>query len=385
MRRSLRRVAATVLLMLTQIAAAPNATIGFADLRKLVAAHPLHATLATYDREITALQSTRNVAGLTDPAARMQRAAASVRTVTAGAALRAQRIDSEGTAPDLVEENGALAMILTLERSGDREASSYRVQLDRQLAQSLSAYRAATAQRTNRALEARRQQLHEKELTLAYDLARRDAPQRLMLRLQLSELHLDRAERADLEAQRALLDRRESDALAAMRRTDAVALAAYSRDLHQRGASDDAKMAAQLRGKAAANLATNNMAQQAQSSAGADLPSLPAQLAFFRSSYRASADAGAIAAGFRAASTDLSSRFMSLADSDAQSARETSAQLATLEKQRDTLYRAMVAQIERVANQLAVQRGLSRVVFARPLPKQSVDLTAAVRSTFAAL
>ncbi|MGA8097509.1 MAG: hypothetical protein WB810_02495, partial [Candidatus Cybelea sp.] len=63
-------------LLLTGQSVAFAASVGFVDLPRLVASHPLHSVLAQYDSEIAALRSTQNVAGLRDPAATAARSAA---------------------------------------------------------------------------------------------------------------------------------------------------------------------------------------------------------------------------------------------------------------------------------------------------------------------
>ena len=213
--------ALTLALALCLTGVSPNRATGYADLSRLVASHPLHAVLAGYDREIAALRTTLRAIGLTDPAARTQRATAALQKSAAGARARALRLDTLNSFADLNMERNALATIVRLRGTGDLESSSYGVELDRETSASLTAFEASTAQRTTRALEARRQQLRENELALAYALARRDAGQHLQLRLKLAHLHLDRTDRAVLEGQRASLDRREADAITTLRRADA--------------------------------------------------------------------------------------------------------------------------------------------------------------------
>jgi hypothetical protein len=244
----------------------------------------------------------------------------------------------------------------------------------------LSAFERATAQRTGRAVGARRQQLREKELTLAYDLARRDAPQRLLLGLKLTELHLDAATRKALESQLAALNGQEGDALAAARRSDAAVLWSYRRQLQEEAATANAQMAAQLRAKGAANDAINLRALQAESNAAAAVPDVPSQLALFRSSYRSAAGAQAIAEGFGAAGVDLSRRFGDLSEVDEQSRAATDAQIQKLTADRTTLYRSIVAQIERIANRLARTRHLTKILVANSRPEGSIDLTAAIQA-----
>ncbi|MFY9738677.1 MAG: hypothetical protein WAK11_06425, partial [Candidatus Cybelea sp.] len=320
MRRWAPRSPGWLLLALLLTGGAPgSASIGFADLPRLISGHPLHGVLAAYDREIAALRSTQAASGLDDPAARARSVAASLRNRSSAARLRAQAIAGRNTQPDLLQENAALSTIVAMRGASARATSHYSDELNREVTASLRAFERATLQRNGRALQARRQQLRERELMLAYDLARRDAPQRLLPRLKLSELHLSAATRRALESRLAALNAREADALAAARRWDAAVLGSYRRQLEEEGATANARMALQLRAKGAANDALRLRALEAESNAAAALPDVASQLALFRSSYRSGADARAIAEGFDAAGVDLSRRFGGLSDVDERS------------------------------------------------------------------
>ena len=374
-----RAVAMVLALLLT--GAGRGEPIGFADLRQLIGAHPLHGVLAQYDREIAALRGTQDVSGLTDPAARAEHGAATLKGDAARAATRAQRIASSAAGADLGEESRALAAIGALRSARDRDVAVYDSELERETGASLIAFGQATADRTERAYEARRQQLHEKELTFAYDLARQDAPKRLRLRLKLDDdAYLSHATRAALRSELEVFDRREAVALSQMRRDDAATLANYWTELNRLGTVANARMNAQLSGKAAANLAIRQRASQAESNAGAAFSSLDSELAFFRSTYRSQSDASAIASGLHGASAEISGRFGQIAQADRESRGATDRQLARLESDRRDLYRAIVAQIERTAEEIQLQRHLAGVILTGSRPKGSVDLTAAVRS-----
>jgi hypothetical protein len=379
--RKAQRSSACLLLGVLLTAGAPgSASIGFADLPKLIAGHPLHGVLAAYDREIGALRSTQTVRGLNDPAGRARSGAASLRDRSGAARLRAQAIAARDTRPDLLQEDAALSTIVALRSASAGAAWRYSDELDREVTASLSAFERATAQRTGRALQARRQQLREKELMLAYDLARRDAPQRLLVRLKLSELHLDAGTRMALESQLAALNDREASAIATTRRGDALVLGSYRRQLQEEGATANVRMAAQLRAKGAANDAIRLRALQSESNAAAALPDVPSQLALFHSTYRSAADAQAIAEGFGAAGADLSRRFGELSRVDERSRAATAAQIQRLAADRGKLYRSIVAQIERIADRLARTRHLTKVLVANSRPKGSIDLTAAIKA-----
>lgn len=360
-----------------------GAPIGFADLPRLLAAHPLQAVLAGYDRGIAALRSTQTVPGLLDPAAQAQRGAAALQRDAAAAQSRVQQIASRNAGQNRLREREALAAVLAARNAADREMMAYREELVRGTNANLAAYERSLEQRTQRALAAREQQLRESELMLAFTLARQNAGERALLRLKLEELHLDPATQTQLEAELSAMNARESDALAVMRRNDAGILERYRQQLQRDGEAANAQMAAQLRAKAEANLVLRRRVLQAEASMAAMLPNLPLQIASFSASYRSETDAAAILGGLRSASRDLSQLFGQFAEAAQRSQRETAAQIQALEAKRSSVYYSMIAQIEREAQRLARERRLGGVDVSGSRPKDSVDLTAAVRADLA--
>jgi Skp family chaperone for outer membrane proteins len=373
---------AIALLAVASIGAAPqNAEpVGFIDLPRLIATHPLHRVLAQYDREIAALRSTQTVAAVRDPSAQAQAGAAAVRATAAEAQMRAQSIAARSAGEYREREPDALAALLASRDAGSRELIAYRDDLARATAANLQLYENGIAQRNQRAYEARAQQLRENELSLAFDLARRDADRRVVLTLKLENLHLDAQTHAELSAQLNALNAAQARALDAMRRADAAELASYREAMARSGASAVAQMAATLRSNAAVNVALRSQVFQAEPSPSRMLADLASQAARFRASYRAASDASALSAGLRRASGDFSQRFAELSQTDQSSRRDTAAQIAALQANRAALYRALVTQIVQAAQQLAQARGLRGVTNSGARPPDSVDLTPAVAS-----
>jgi hypothetical protein len=375
---ALRSVALALPILLT--AATPaRAPIGYVDLPRLILSHPLHAVLLQYDREIAALRSTQEIPGLSDAAAAAGLGAAALQRDAATAQSHARQIASGGAAGDSARERAALATVLSSPRA-DTEMSGYTNALMRETNANLTAFERAITERTERAFTARQQQLREKELTLAFDLARADAGKRLSLTLKLEDLHLTPTTRAKLRAALAALDERELKAVTALRRDDAEALAEFRRQLQREGESADAEMAGQLRAKAGANFALRQRVPLGQSGLATVLPNLPSRVAAFSASYNAGASVAAIAGGLSTASSDLSQRFARLGESARRSDRETIVQIQALQAARDAVYRSIVAQIFREARLLVRERHLGGLEASSPRPQASVDLTPAVRA-----
>ncbi len=360
-----------------------QAPIGFVDVARVVASHPLHTVLAQYDREIAALRNTLPAPGAGNPAAQAEHGSALLARSTEAEESRLGRAAGRATAIDLQRERAALAAIEASRLAADREMNAYAAELRRETDTMLVAYTRSLAQRNGRAIAARQQQLRERELTLAFDLARASAGRRLALRLKLEDLHLDRETRSRFDSELSRLNARESDAVDAMRRSDAAVLAAYSGTLRSAGNVDNARMAAQLRAKSAANLALRRRVLMAGSGEGARQPDFSMQTAAFGASYRPEADAGAVSNSLRGASADIGRRFAQLAGSDREAQRETAGEIRTLEGYRNALYRSIVAQVLREAQTLMRARHLAELHVNGPPPAGSVDLTSAVRAKLA--
>jgi hypothetical protein len=372
------RVFALTLAFILMDATNREGPVGFVDLPHLLALHPLHGMLDDYDRAILALRRTQTISGLEDPAARAQNGAAAAQRESVAAQGRIERIPASDAGADPAWERSAFAEVLSSQHGADRSLNAYRSELARETEANLRGFAAGIAARNQRALAARRQQLLENELALGFDLARRDAAERLTLRVRLTNLYLDGAARAKLQAELSEIERHHGAAVAAMRRDNEAALAAYARQLQSQGTAADSAMSAQLRSKAAANLALRFRVLQAESNAVDALPNLPARLDWFASTYRFTTDAAAIIAGLRTARVDLSQRFAQIAAVDRTSRTQTNAQIEQLQKNRQELYRSMTAQIVRAAQELAAQRHLRGVSFSGSRPQGSVDLTGAL-------
>ena len=361
-------------------ATAPQRT-AYANIAALLAAHPLHGVLAHYDREIVALKQTLTPDLSTSIVQRIDRGSAAARRDAGSARTQVRLVASETGSSDRADENAALSAVLAARRSSAESMSLYARRLQRESAAAAMAYARASRTRVERAVAAREQQLREKELDVAYDLARKNAPERLTLRIHLNDLHLDRPTRARLEAELAALSRAELATLSRMQAADAATLSQYRNGLERQAAIDTARMNEQLRAKAAANLALRGRVSQAASrSSTADLST---RIAAFRSAYPAGDNAAAIASAFTDSQTDIANRFARVGDSARRSSADAATQIANIARERSALRRAMISQIEEIVRRFAEQRHLTVGDLSATPPRGSVDLTAAVRAELA--
>ncbi|MBV8531640.1 MAG: hypothetical protein JO104_10005 [Candidatus Eremiobacteraeota bacterium] len=340
------------------------ALTGFVNLPQLVAAHPLAPVLAQYDRELAALRSTERVTGLTAIARGVSDDARTIRAQTENAGAQARRLAA--ASPQYEQREAAILQRLATDETAG--ARAYGRSAQEAATASLADYRTAMAQRTARALSARRQQLNEAESTLAFDLAKRNAGRRLTLELKLRDLHLLPAQREQLRSQLGALDAREAAAVDTLRHKDNGILSAYAATLRAQEAGDDARMTGEIAHATAANVA----ARRKMSAAAPDSQALRG--------YRFSADAADIDSGFTNAGSDLTQRFAALESADRSSHAATEARIAQIAANRSALYDAIVAQITSDAHAAARDHHLRNLLLGAMPPRNAVDLTAAVRS-----
>lgn len=324
---------------------------GFANLPHLLANHPLYGVLATYDREIAALRATQEVSHASFAPAQVQAAGVALQRNAAAAARQAQTVASNGSS--------ALAVAL------NRRSEQYDAALTTETNANLRAFDAATAQRIARGVEARRQQLREKELTIAYDLARKEAGERLTLRLRLEDLHLRPAAKKASSARLAALDRGDAATLDAARRSDAAILVAYESTLAANAGGVNAQVSEQLHDAALANHSANASVRDSIATAARS----------FRSVHRVGDDARALAANFQSTAAALPPEFARLAAERRSADAATGAQINVLEKDRSDLYRAILAQIDRAVQGVGRTKHLERVTLGSKAPHGAVDVT----------
>lgn len=132
----------------------PSAPIGFIDLSTLVARHPMHPVLVTYDRAIATLRGTLQVPQLTDMGAQANRSATAIERATAEAGVRVQNAVAQSAA-DRNRERAAFATVLASQRAASQAMSSYTDQLARATAANLAGYRRSLDESATRVGRAR--------------------------------------------------------------------------------------------------------------------------------------------------------------------------------------------------------------------------------------
>jgi hypothetical protein len=397
-------IAALLVLLLAGCAASAQTRPASVNLDALMRRHPLYSTLGQYDRQIAVLQGTLRTQ-FSNAGAAIDNASSAVRRDLSAASQFVSRSSAGAPVPAMANLSQAAfaaklddnirrtyeAQHAALQGTAQQHMAAYRDTLIAQEQQAFQTFVSSVDGRTQRAYNARAQELREKESALLLKLAQQDAEQRLMLRAKLQTLALSAERRAQLRSQLRALQAREDAAVASMRRTDAGTLSAYEQHLRRKADSDIAQMQTALQNRAAANLAARERVLEAQTAnaSGLQVPAAPANSANSRemqSAYQSLQQAKPQdTAAYGAASRDLTQRFAGLRaayDADTQSVRS---QIASLEHDKAALRKKMMAQIMSEAEQVAKARGYSAVYPASSAPSGSADVTAAVAAALRSL
>jgi hypothetical protein len=404
-------------------AAPGSGTVGYVRMEELVQKHPLYDQLARYDRSIDAFNLTAIAPQVAKTDPHLAERERQLQKELHDAADRTQKLLGEKqqqyqqqesaaiaaamrgagqTGPSAAQIAGSVNATAQQQQSGvasqaRRDLDSYRKTLQKQDQAQIAAAQKALADRANRTYHAKAEELQSKESALSLKLASDDAAQRLALRTKLSSLALDDAAREDAQKQLNALDRKEADALAALRNRDQQALAALNAELHDQVQTDLSAQAAAIQKRSIGSLSqrqaslvkqvttqsgpvvrTNVVNGRVQQQINPNLPpALRSRIEQLHNDYqkRFQDDAKTTIADFEKTRQDLSRRYALLHGIDAGSQRSAQNQIESLRKKRGDLYDQMVAQIDREVRLIAQQRGISVVLTNVVAPAGGVDLT----------
>jgi len=403
------------------VSAPSGGTVGYVRMIDLVKHHPLYSQLSGYDESIQALNLRTIVPEVVKPDAAIVKEEAALQTELNAAADRTRRLLTQKSQVYQSREQQAIALALrasgssrapsaaaiaqqinvtaqgqatTVAAQAKRDFDSYRKTLIAQDNGELLAAQRTLSDRAQRQYRAKQDQLSAQESALSLALANRDAGTRLSLRTRLSSLALDDAQRDDVRAQLAALDRSESDPLAAMKNRDAQTLATLGAALRAGVQRDLRAKADEIHGRTLAKLRFRERDIRTQfgvaapgpaavpaisgAAAGAGLsPQLRATIAALHRDYQKqfTSDARSTIDDFNRTRQDLRRRYEQLRGIDTAAQREAAAQIASLTRKRADLYGQMVAQIGREVRLVALQRGIAVVVTDPVANAGGIDLT----------
>jgi hypothetical protein len=394
----------------------PANLVGYVKMDELVKKHPLYPQLSAYERSIEALSLREMGSDVSSAGSEIARQEAELQNELKDAADRTNRLLKEKQDEYSRRERAAidaalagantagpgaaqLAAGLNATASGQQasaaaqargDAGKYRSAVIAQDKAATEALVKTYNDRGNRLYQDKANQLQAQEAQYSLQLAQGDAAQRLSLRTRLSNLALDDAGRKEAQAQLDALDKKEADALAAMRARDKETLAQYQTQLQTQIKGDLDKQVGALHGQTSAKLGASGASLAnlgTPSGVGinpgkgpgpqASSAQLRAKLEALHKQYQDqfNSDAKQTIADFNKTRDDLERRFDQLRTADGAANAGAQAQLASLQKQHDDLYGQIVAQIQREVQIVAKNRGVSVVVTNVVAPGAGVDLT----------
>ena len=395
--------------------------VGYVRMEDLVKKHPLYSQLARLDEDMAALQLqsvgpeiARSGADIAIEEKRLQSELdiAASRTKKALADKQIEYAKLEQAAIDAAIGGGggsgpgggaiaggiarqARAQQQSVLRDAQKNLDTYRREVIAQDQSAVTSLNASLAERASRTFRAKADELQRKESDYALSLATDDSAERLSLRTKLSNLALDDTSRDDVKKQLDALDKKESDALAALKNRDQSTLAVLQTQLHDGVRADLRTQVAVMQKRTLAKINEREIGTrqqliaklrplpQAPGSAGANVPAgvapdMRSKLEALHKKYQNDfdKDANQTIASFQATRADLTRRFRELGQVDRTAQAGAAKQMDSLQKQRGDLYGQMVAQIGREVKTIAEKRGIDVVVSGVVAPAGGVDLTA---------
>jgi len=400
--------------------ATSSGKVGYVRMQELVKRHPLYGQLAEYDTSIDALNLTATIPAAAASGPELARGEKQLQVELDAARVRTEKILHQKQDEYAKRENAAISAALVggstpgrstaqiasqinataskqyagAAKAAQSDFNTYRAALEAQDRSAIDAATRALQARAERTYNAKRDELQSKEAQLSLELANKDAGERLSLKTRLSNLALDDAAREESKAQLAAIERRESDAVGAMRNKDQATLGALQTQLREGVLRDVRTAAADIRARSIAKLKARETTLRAQFAApagpviaqtqtvGGPGPNLPpnlrAKITALHADYQKKfeADAKSTIEDFNRTKSDLTRRFEVLHGIDARAQDGAREQIAALQKKRDDLYGQIIDQINREVRVVAHNRGVSVVLNNIVGSATGVDLTA---------
>ena len=397
-----------------------DSRIGYVRMDELVKVHPLYSQLARLDDDMAALQLkavgseiARSGADVDKEERALQHeldaAAARTKAALAGkeqdytrreqAAINAALgAGASATGPGGAQIASAIGateqtQAQAVQQAAGQNLGAYKNALIAQDQQAVHSLQPSLAQRATRTYRAEADRLQKAEADFALQQANDDASDRLSLRTKLSNLALDDTARADVKSQLDALDRKEADAVGAMRNRDGAVLAALQKRLHDGIAAELNADVVEIHKRTIAKIDERTLETRQQlvgqaGGLGAGLagtnvpggvsPDMKAKLVALHQKFQHdfNDDATKMIAQFQKTRTDLLRRFGEISGVDEAAQAGADKEMDSLRKQRGDLYNEMVAQIGREVKTIAEKRGIEVVVSDVVAPAGGVDLTA---------
>jgi hypothetical protein len=404
-----------------QQAAAPasgGGKVGYVDTDALVHAHPLYPQLEQIELSMDALNLRSLGPGVASTGSSLAKQDAELQQELTDASNRTNQLIKQKQADYQRQESAAISAALAAgghaaaagsvganvgatagKQAGNvsaemnRDVNAYRRTLSQQEQQQERSYEKAVSDRVNRQLQAKTNELQNKESELELSLQTKDASERLELRTRLNNLALDQAARDQVKAQLDALEKGESDQVAAMRNRDQQTLAQLRAQLRGQAQRDVDSGIVKIRAQNGVKLSApagggSTGAVPGSTAASTNLPpDLKAKIDSLHKEYqdRYMRDANATIAQFNKTRDDLQQRYNELHAVDSGASSSLRKELASLQAQHDQLYSEIVDQINREVRIVAQEQGVSTVISGVLGNGSGVDLTQAAKKEIESL
>jgi hypothetical protein len=396
-----------------------NVGVGYVRMDLLLKAHPLYSELMRLDYDVAALELQVPDPAMRGPDARIAREAQAMRQDLQSAQERTEKELLEKQSAYIQQENAAIADILrqsgvtaqsadsierqiaqtareqgkNVDEQAKKNFQAFRLKMIAQADAALTSVRRSLLDRADRAYRMRGNEYVQNEAAFTLEQARKNAIERLVLRIRLTDLAPDKQEKVQTQARLDALGKQDADDLRALHDRDQAALAAFQKRLLDERRKLESQEAQEMQARTNAKLSESAGQTQLRtlgqlgivpapplrpSAPGKALsPALREKLIALHKSYQAAyvEDAQRTVRRFAQTAKELSAHFDTLAGVDAAAQEDANKEIEGLRKQRNDLYEQMVAQINREVQRLAERRGIGYVETKVSSPGDGVDLT----------
>jgi hypothetical protein len=393
--------------------------VGYVRIDLLLKDHPLYSALTRLDHDVAVLELQVADPATRGPDVRIAQEAQAMRRDLQSAQERTEKELLEKQSAYIQQENTAIAGILqqggiatqsadaierqiaqasheqakNLDEQAKKNFQAFRLKMIAQADAALTSVRRSLLDRADRAYRTRANEYAQNEAAFTLEQAHKNAIERLVLRIRLTDLALDKQALMQTQARLHALGKQEADELRALHERDQAALASFEKRLLDERREQESQEAQEMQARTNAKLSDSAGRTQPWmlgqlgiatapplrlAAPGRALsPALREKLIALHKTYQATyvEDAERTVRRFARTAKELSAHFNSLAGVDAAAQEDANKEIEGLRKQRNELYEQMVAQINREVQRLAERRGIGRIEIKVSSPGDGVDLT----------
>ncbi|HET9029495.1 MAG TPA: OmpH family outer membrane protein [Candidatus Aquilonibacter sp.] len=288
------------------------------------------------------------------------------------AALKAAHIDPAAAGIGQAMSATSQQQLAQAAQTAQKNFAQYQQDVVAQDRAAMNSVAAQLSKEADQKIRARAEQYQQQETDLSLRVAQQDSSQRLALKTKMNNIAMDAAERKQVAQQLAALDKKEADAVNAMRSQHAKELGAYQDQVRKETNAKIQAQAASIQSQTQAKLSARQqeVGAQLRSLGAPPVPqqSLPPDVRkqlmdiHQQMAQKFQADAQATAEQFNTTKADLDAQFAALHGENVGATGAAAKQLRDLQKRHDDLLAQIQSQIQREAVKLAKDMGFTVVL-----------------------